>query len=82
MGAGDWDKADDAKLLHVFKTQPGIHLKLDTSDIRDVFNKHWPTGKFVNFSPLYKRKARQYALTQTLNKARKKQQEEKKKRGR
>ena len=79
MGAGErWDKADDAKLLHVFKTEPGLEKKLETADVQDVFRRHFPGKKFVNFSPVYKRKARQYALTQTLNKARKKEAEQKK----
>lgn len=78
MGIGDWDKGDDAKLLHLFKKQPGLENKLQTADVKDVFQKHFSDKKFTNFSPLYKRKARQYALTQTLNKARQKAQEEKK----
>lgn len=65
-----WSKEHDALLLSLFQKQPskGGILASDTSKntIKAIINKHFPDRQYSSFSQLFRRKAREFLINQTL----------------
>lgn len=64
-----WGKADDAKLVQLWRTpHNGVDpTKLDQESVKAVHAKHFSQFKYVNFAPLYRGKARDFNVNQTLD---------------
>ena len=74
---GKWGKDNDAK-LHVLFSKPvskgGVSTtNLDQKAIEQVRQQHFPERKYRNFAPLFRKKARQWNVDQTLSGSRKPQ---------
>jgi hypothetical protein len=64
-----WNAADDAKLIQLWRTpHNGVDpTKLDKDSVQAVLERHWPLAKYSSFAPLYKRKAREFNISRTLD---------------
>jgi hypothetical protein len=63
-----WNASDDAKLVQLWRTpHNGVDpTKLDITSVKAVHAKHFPGTKYVNFAPLYRNKACEFNVLQTL----------------
>lgn len=75
--AKKWGKEEDAKLAALFSKKPsrgGVSTKdLSKPAIEKVRNEHFKDRSYTAFSTLYRKKARQWNLNQSLTGARGKQ---------
>lgn len=64
-----WNKADDAKLIQLWRTtRNGVDpLKLDVPSVKAVHQRYFPDKKYENFAPIYRNKARQFQVGTTLD---------------
>lgn len=64
-----WNKADDKKLIQLFRTaHNGVDPdKLDIPTVRAVKDKYWPHKKYESFAPLYRKKARAFNSGRSLD---------------
>lgn len=70
-----WGQADDAKLLTLWRTpHNGVDPnKLDVESVKAVHQAHFSTFNYKNFGPLYRLKARKFAVSQSLDGHRKRE---------
>ena len=64
-----WVQADDAKLAELFRKgkKGGIdHTKLTNKDIHAVIEKYYRDRPYKSFAQLFRRKARKWAVEQSL----------------
>lgn len=66
---GRWGAADDAKLVKLWRTpRNGVdYTKLDVPSVKAVHQKYFPERNYVNFAPRYREKAREFAVSKTLD---------------
>ena len=71
-----WNKEQDRKLLKLFnlpESRGGIStLDLSAAKIKEVINRHFPERQYSSFAPIYRRKARAFNISKSLDGARKK----------
>jgi hypothetical protein len=70
-GGKRWDSAEDKKLAELFRKDKKLAYELDTKSIQQVHRAHWPDREFGSFSPLFRRKARQWQVNRTVSNKRK-----------
>jgi hypothetical protein len=67
-GKRRWGKEEDAKLAQLFRTpHNGVDpSKLDIKTVKAVHEKYFPDFLYRNFAPLYRDKARDFSVDQSL----------------
>lgn len=64
-----WGISDDKKLISLWRTPTsGVdHTKIDQASVKAVHQRHFQTFNYKNFAPLYRSKARSFAVSLTLD---------------